>query len=433
MKRYDYPDIGESVYRATLKNGLSLAVAPKQGFAKTYAVFAVRYGGMDLRFQTGGEFLDTPAGIAHYLEHKMFDTAEGNALQELALNGAEPNAFTANGMTAYYFESTEKFEENLRILLSFVSVPYFTEESVEKERGIIAQEIRMVEDNPEWRVYEQLLQSLYQNHPIRVPIAGTVESISHITADTLYDCHRMFYTPANMFLAVVGDVEPERIAAIAEEILPQESAPAAARDYGAAEPETVAARECEREMEVSQPSFLVGFKCAVPPEGGEELRNSLVGELACDILLGDSSPLFNRLYNEGLINGGFGGGYDVLSGAAMLYAGGDSRDPHAVRDAILAEAARVAEEGVDSARFQKILRGNYGETLRGFNSFENIAMLLTEGAFRGYDAYRFAELYRSITEEDVRGFIRRNLTEGHCALSVIRPAAGCAEEEEEEA
>ncbi len=421
MQRYDYPGIGESVYRTVLPNGLTLAVVPKADYARTYALFATRYGGMDLRFRIGGEFMDTPAGIAHYLEHKMFDTEEGNALQELAMNGAEPNAFTSNAMTAYFFDCTEHFEDNLKILLSFVSVPYFTEESVEKERGIIAQEIRMVEDNPEWQVYEQLMQCLYQNHPARVPVAGTVESISHITAETLYDCHRMFYTPSNMILVVVGAVDPERMAEIAMEILPKEGGEAAERDYGADEPETVCEKESVREMEVSQPTFLVGFKC-IPPETGEaELRNALVGEIACDILMGDSSPLFNKLYTEGLINAGFGGGYDILSGTAMLYAGGDSKDPYAVRDAILAEAKRIEREGVDSERFRKILRGNYGETLRGFNSFENIALLITEGVFRGYDAFRFAEVYRSITEEDVRGFIVRNLTEEHCALSVIRP------------
>ena len=169
------------------------------------------------------------------------------------------------------------------------------------------------------------------------------------------------------------------------------------------------------------PSFMVGFKCVPPAEGDAELRNSILGELACDILMGDSSPLFNRLYTEGLINAGFGGGYDILSGTAMLYAGGDSRDPKAVRDAVLEEARRIAVEGVDSDRFRKILRGNYGETLRGFNSFENIALLLTEGCFRGYDAYGFAELYRTLTEEDVRRFIEENLTEERCALSMILP------------
>ena len=178
-----------------LPNGLQICVVPKPEHAKKYAFFATRYGGMDTRFCLDGKWLDTPAGIAHYLEHKMFDTKEGNALQELAKNGAEPNAFTSNAMTGYYFDSTEHFEENLEILLSFVSIPYFTEESVAKEQGIIGQEIRMIEDNPDWQLYTRMMQALYQKSTARTSIAGTVESISHITAETLYDCHKAFYNP----------------------------------------------------------------------------------------------------------------------------------------------------------------------------------------------------------------------------------------------
>ena len=177
MKETFYDRLGESVYREKLPNGLMICVVPKPGYAKSYAFFATRYGGMDVRFRLGDKWLDTPAGIAHYLEHKMFDTKEGNALQELAKNGAEPNAFTSNAMTAYYFDSTEHFEENLKILLSFVSVPYFTEESVAKEQGIIAQEIRMVEDNPDWQIYTRMMKALYQTSTGRISIAGTVDSI----------------------------------------------------------------------------------------------------------------------------------------------------------------------------------------------------------------------------------------------------------------
>ena len=221
MKQRFYERIGESVYRETLPNGLQVCVVPKPGYAKKYAFFATRYGGMDVRFQLDGRWLDTPAGIAHYLEHKMFDTKEGNALQELAKNGAEPNAFTANAMTGYYFDSTEHFEENLEILLSFVSVPYFTEESVAKEQGIIGQEIRMIEDNPDWQIYTRMMQALYHTSTARTSIAGTVESISHITAETLYDCHKAFYTPSNMILTVVGDVDPIQVADMARMILPR--------------------------------------------------------------------------------------------------------------------------------------------------------------------------------------------------------------------
>ena len=177
MKQIIYPRIGETVYRETLPNGLPVCVVTKPGYRRAYALFATRYGGMDMRFALNGEWLDTPAGIAHYLEHKMFDTEEGNALQILAQNGAEPNAFTSNAVTAYYFDSTEHFFENLRVLLSFVSVPYFTDESVQKERGIISQEIGMIEDNPEWQVYKNLIGLLYRSSPARVPVAGSVESI----------------------------------------------------------------------------------------------------------------------------------------------------------------------------------------------------------------------------------------------------------------
>lgn len=421
MRRFDYPSVGEILYRERLSNGLELVVVPKKDFASAYAFFATRYGGMDTRFKIGDAWRDTPAGIAHYLEHKMFDTEDGNALQELAKNGAEPNAFTANHMTAYHFESSEHFEDNLRILLSFVSIPYFTEESVEKERGIISQEIQMVEDNPDWQVYEQLMACLYRTHPARVPVAGSVESISHITAKTLYDCHKMFYTPSNMILVIVGDVDVERMKVITEEILPKEGGAAAERDYGEKEGSAVATPEAVREMEISLPNFLLGFKCDASGDGEEQVRLSVLGELAVDILVGESSPLFTKLYTTGLINNSFGGGYDSLPGLAMLYVGGESRDPHAVRDAIVQEAQRVVKEGVDEQRFQKLLRGNFGETLRGFNDFETVAIALTEGYFRGYDAFRFPELYKSITAEDVRCFIKNYLTEERMALSMIVP------------
>ena len=238
-----YPRIDETVTFRRLKNGLPAYVVHKPGYTRKYAMFATRYGGMDLRFQQDGAWQDTPAGIAHYLEHKMFDTADGNAMQEMAKNGAEPNAFTSNAMTAYYFDCTEHFDENLRQLLSFVSVPYFTDESVAKEQGIIAQEIGMIEDDPEWQVYKRMLQALYRESPARIPVAGSVESISRITAETLYRCHKAFYTPANMCLVAVGDLDAEAVFQAAEDILPPESGPDIPRDYGGSEGDTPAQSE----------------------------------------------------------------------------------------------------------------------------------------------------------------------------------------------
>ena len=421
MDKKLYPRSGEEVSWVTLDNGLPVCIVPKKGFSRKYALFATRYGGMDMRFRLNGQWLDTPAGIAHYLEHKMFDTEDGNALQELAMNGAEPNAFTSNAITCYYFDSTEKFYENLEILLSFVSVPYFTDESVEKEQGIIGQEIGMIEDNPEWQVYKQLMQSLYHTSPARTPVAGSVESIREITAQTLYDCHRAFYTPANMCLVVVGDVEPQQVLDIARRVLPKGSGELIERDYGAEEPTEAARAYAEERMEVSMPSFLVGFKCP-PQHGGEEQhRFAAIGELACDVLMGESSPLYARLYSQGLINGSFGAAFDILPGAAYAYAGGDSKDPKAVAEAILAEAQRLAREGVDEDYYKRIVNANFGAALRELNSFESIAVSMAEGRFQGYDPYRFPEIYDSITAADVLAFLRENVTRSHMALSVITP------------
>ena len=388
----NYPRIGETVLRTTLPNGLTVAVVPKPLYRKRYAFFTTRYGGMDMRFRLDGVWHDTPAGIAHYLEHKMFDTEDGNALQVLSQNGAEPNAFTSNATTAYYFDCTEHFEENLRILLSFVSVPYFTQESVDKERGIIGQEIRMVEDTPDWRVYTNLLECLYHSSPARVAIAGTVESIAEITPETLYACHKAFYDPANMMLCVVGDVKPDEIAAIAEEILPNSRGEVIERDYGQEDMRVV--EKCRREaMEVSMPQFLVGFKCPPAADGAALMRQDIIADIACDI----------------------------LPGIAYLYAGGDSDAPETVVRAILDEAQRLAREGVDEAFYQQLRRASFGSTLRALNSFENIAVSVADGAFRGFDPFRFPEVYDSVTRADVEAFLRESIVEERSALSILIP------------
>lgn len=420
MKQSFYERIGESVHREVLPNGLQICVVPKRGYAKKYAFFATRYGGMDTRFRLDGQWLDTPAGIAHYLEHKMFDTKEGNALQELAKNGAEPNAFTSNAMTGYYFDSTDHFEENLEILLSFVSIPYFTDESVAKEQGIIGQEIRMIEDNPDWQIYTRMMKALYQNSTARTSIAGTVESISHITAETLYDCHKAFYTPSNMILTVVGDVDPIHVVDLAKRVLPKEGGPVIPRDYGA-EPETIAEKETSLAMEVSCPQFLTGFKCRPAADGEDYMRLSLLGDMACDILLGDSSPLYLRLYDQGLINTSFGGAFEMLPGVAYLYAGGDSKDARSVAAEIQKEAGRLVREGIDEDFYQQVRRAAFGSNLRGLNSFENIAVSLTEGYFHGYDPFRFPQVFDSITKEDVRAFLRENIRGDRAVLSEIVP------------
>ena len=420
----EYPRIGERAFHQVLENGLNVFVFPKPDHCKSYAFFATNYGGMDMRFKLAGQWHDTPAGVAHFLEHKMFDTEDGNALQDLAANGASPNAFTGSAITGYYFESTEKFEENLRILLSFVSVPWFTQESVDKEQGIIGQEIRMIEDNPDWQVFINMMSGLYQNHPIRTSVAGSVESISHITAQTLYACHKAFYDPSNMVLCVAGNVDPEQVCAIARELLPKQPGQLVERDYGLSEPEQAARSETEISMEVSTPIFQIGYKGDPMPNGPQTLRVQLLGELAVQALAGPSSPLYQELYEQGLINREFDCGCELYPGCVFLYAGGESRDPREVSRRLKEEAQRLVRDGIDEALWQRLKKAAYGSRVRGLNSFENLCVGHAQSFFTGADALDFPAEFDRLTRQDAQQLLARWVTDERTTLSVVRPREG---------
>lgn len=421
MNERIFPGLGEKIYEDTLPNGLRIKVVPKRGFARSYAFFATDYGSMDTRFRLDGKDYVSPDGVAHYLEHKMFDMPDGNALQKMSQTGASPNAFTSYNITAYHFSCTSMFEENFRTLLQFVSQGYFTQESVEKERGIIAQEIKMYADNPASRVDENLFCAMYRNHPIRVPVAGTVESIQDITAQTLIDCHRAFYDPSNMVLCVVGDVDPRQIHDIALEILPKVPGGASERDYGEKEPAAPDQHTITQEMEVSMPMFSVGFKGAEVPKGPQRLRQEIIGDLAGEILCGESSRLYQEMYESGLIDPGFGVSYSLVRELSMLCLGGDSENPQEVLDAVLQEAQRVVKEGVDEELFLRLKRSAVGRRIRGLDSFEGLCYRLALSDFDGYDYFTFPALYESITAEDVRQLIAREITPEQAVLSVILP------------
>lgn len=421
MLSKEYPRLGEKMYHAMLENGLHVYVDVKPGFQKSFAFFATNYGGIDMRFHLNGQWHDTPAGVAHFLEHKMFDTEDGNALQDLAANGASPNAFTSFALTGYYFESTQNFYDNLKILLSFVSVPYFTQESVDKEQGIIGQEIRMIEDDPENQVFYAMLEGLYAHHPLRTSIAGTIESISHITADTLYDCHKAFYSPGNMVLCVAGDVDPEQVCALAREILPKDSAGEIERDYGAPEAPIVAKSRTELKMEVSTPIFQMGWKGERTPNSEARLIERLVGELACEALFGNSSPLYAKLYAQGLLNASFSYGYESFPGCAFMAAGGESKDPDAVSAAIAAEALRIEREGLDEELFLRLKKAAYGNWVRALNSFEHICIESAQAHFAGVEFLRFPEVFDLIKKADVEKCIRSYVTPERTALAVVTP------------
>ena len=421
MESKAYPRIGETLYSETLPNGLRLRVIPKPGFRSRYAVLAVNYGGAHRRFTVDGRTADTPAGVAHYLEHKMFDLPDGdNALDLLCANGADPNAFTSAGSTCYYFQCTEHFAENLRLLLHFVSTPYFTEETVRKEQGIIAQEIQMGEDNPYSAVYHTLLRQLYAHHPIRDRVIGTVESIGQITAETLQDCHRVFYAPGNMCLCVEGDVDPAEVARIARETLGEEARPVPTADFG--EPESLLPLERlqRQQMDVSAPQFLIGAKLPPAPAGEEALRQQLISGLALRILLGGSSDFYNRLYAEGLLNRDFDVEVDTSAGTATLLIGGESSDPEGVLRALEQELARVEQEGLDPAAFQRAKRASLGARLRALEDFESVCLALADGVFDGYCALDATELLNAVQPEDCARFLRA-LRPEHFAISIIEP------------
>lgn len=424
MQSRDYPNIGERLYSTVLENGLRLNVVPKAGFSTCYAVFAANYGGAHRRFQLEGETIDTPAGVAHFLEHKMFDLPNGdNALNILSANGADPNAFTSSGVTCYYFQCTEGFEENLRMLLHFVSTPYFTAETVEKEQGIIAQEIMMGEDSPDSAVYYNLMAMLYQHHPVRDKVAGTVESISQITHETLYACHKAFYAPSNMALCVEGDVDPALIERIAREELGTERAPVPEADFGEEE-SLLPVESLRREnMEVAAPLFLIGAKLRAEKGSQAAMRQRLLARLALRILCGPSSPFYSRLYAQGVLNRNFDYDIDFSAGTGTIIIGGESQAPEQVLRELSQAVEKVRAEGLPEAAFQQAKRATLGSTLRALEDFENVCVSLAIGLFDGYCAFDSMPVLQSISRKACEDFITENLAAERLALSIIQSKA----------
>lgn len=421
MNEKTFPEVGEKYYEQRLENGLLVRVIPRKGFARKFAFLATDFGSIDMRFSLDAAAHAVPAGTAHYLEHKMFDLPEGSAMEEFAKYGGSNNAFTNYTMTAYYVECTDCFEENLQTLLHMVSTPYFTQESVDKERGIIAQEIKMYDDSPDSALFEALFAAMYQNHPARVPIAGSVESIADITPETLYACHRAFYHPQNMMLCVMGDVSPETVLKLAKENTPQTEANAVVRDYGAAEPPLPAKARTQRHMEVSMPAFAIGFKCTPAETAEDSAVQELIGSLAAEILAGESSELYQRLYEQNIIDADFSAGYEYMRGMCMLEASGDSNEPETVLEALLQEAQRIVRDGVDVRQFERLKKSMLGRKMRSLDSFESTCYRICAYHFEGVEYLDYPRLFRKVGVEDVTRFLRENVISERATLSIIYP------------
>ncbi|WP_102271395.1 EF-P 5-aminopentanol modification-associated protein YfmH [Cytobacillus massiliigabonensis] len=405
MEKITFDQLQEELYYEKLNNGLDVYILPKQGFNKTYATFTTKYGSIDNHFLPPGkeDFVKVPDGIAHFLEHKLFEKEDGDVFQQFSKQGASANAFTSFTRTAYLFSSTSNVEKNLETLIDFVQAPYFTEKTVEKEKGIIGQEITMYDDNPDWRLYFGLIQNMYKNHPVKIDIAGTIESISHITKDMLYECYETFYHPSNMLLFIVGPVDQEQIMKMVKDNQARKEyneLPAIKRQFEE-EPLAVAEKKQVLEMNVQTPKCLVGIKARnVKQSGKEMLKKELSLNVMLDILFGKSSEHYSSLYNEGLIDETFSFDYTEENGFGFAMIGGDTSNPDQLADAIkkiLFEAkGTITDESIERTKKKKI-----GAFLRAVNSPEYIANQFTRYAFNDMDLFDVVPTLESITLTEI--------------------------------
>lgn len=423
MEAIRYDSLQETLYRETLDNGLQVYVLPKPGFQKIYATFSTRYGSIDNHFKVSGqEEIEVPDGIAHFLEHKMFEEPEGDIFAKFASQGASANAFTSFDQTVYLFSATEKIKENLETLINFVQNPYFTDQNVDKEKGIIGQEIGMYRDNPDWRVYFGLIEAMYAVHPVRIDIAGTVESISTITKETLYTCYKAFYHPSNMLLFIVGGVDAEQVFAWVREnqekknYQPQGDIERIFQN----EPKEVHEQRRTSKLPVSLPKCLLGFKeTQLGYEGAERLRRDLATKLALDLLLGSSSKLYQKLYDEELISDSFSHEYNSNPRYAFSAIGGDTKDPERLLEVITEEIKAVVRSGFREEDFERTRKKKIGGFLRMLNSPENIAHEFTRYRFRGGDMFEVLPIYESLTLEEVNTRLREHIDWEQLAVSMV--------------
>ena len=418
MEQFTHPLTGDTLYRMTHKTGLDILVWPQPEACSAYAVFATRYGSVYNTLPTPeGGSEEVPAGIAHYLEHKLFESEEGDAFARFAATGASANAYTSFDRTAYLFSATENILPSLDILLDFVQHPYFTPETVQKEQGIIGQEIRMCEDDPGRAVLFNLLQAMYHQHPVRIDIAGTVESIADITAPLLYRCYEQHYNLHNMVLVVAGKITPEAVEAAADKLL--KPAPAfTAATVTVDEPETVLRRRVEEAMPVSAPLFYLGFK---EPALTQTPATVAGAHMLIDLLCSKSSPLYATLLEEGLINEQFGGEYFNGPGYGVWIFGGESADPDRVEAHIVAELQRLQKEGIEPQRVEELRRAVYGRLVAELDDSTVCGELLLESVINGIPPLSELEALATITAEELNAQLRQRIPLEHRTLSVVLP------------
>ncbi len=416
---------GDSYVKIMHDSGLEILIWKTPGFSAKQAMFSTRYGSVNTTFRTNedADFVTVPEGIAHYLEHKLFENEDSKVFELYAQTGALGNAYTSFDRTCYYFSCTENFMDSLAILLDFVQSPYFTEETVAKEQGIIAQEIKMYDDDPNWAVFFGLLGGIYHKNPVKIDIAGTVESIAKITPDLLYRCYYTFYDLHNMCLSIAGDVDEDEILALCDKMLkvsPDKGLISIVPD----EPDTVVTPYSSTTFEIALPMFNLGFKSA-PVAKEDMIRTSVLSNLTLGLIGDESSPLYADLYGKGLINQGFGCETFIGSGFYVPLMGGESPDPKRTAEIICKEIERCKREGFDNERFDTIRKAYYGSIIQSFNSPDSIASLLNNTGLQGTgDAFSVMRTVASVTPEDVHDFLCERFDTANSSLFVVDPKQG---------
>ena len=402
-------------------SGLKILVMPKEGYDSTYAIFATKYGSIDTMIQLeDGSYKQIPEGTAHFLEHKLFESEDLDAFERFAKTGASANAYTSFDRTGYLFSCSANFKKNLEILLDFVQNPYFTQATVEKEQGIIGQEIDMYKDVPDWEVMFNCLRTMYHNLPVRIDIAGTQESIAQISADLLYGCYNNFYNLNNMVLAVAGNTTVDEVLEVADRILkPQEGKMAQRKLID--EPKDVISDYCEESLSVATPQFMLGFKEHWDnPE--RTAKEEITMEILMDMLSGQSSELYRRLFDAKLINSSFGAEYFTGFGYACVLFAGESSDPKKVSEEIKKEIRAFRENGIDEKVFERTKKKLYGKMIMGMNDVDNLANNMVVSYFADETIFTDFEVYKTVTVEDIKEMLNRTLNENYSVLSVINPA-----------
>ncbi|MDK2991766.1 MAG: hypothetical protein PWP48_999 [Clostridiales bacterium] len=418
--------IEEIIYKYKLDNGLTVYIMPKPGYTRQFAIYATNYGSNDIKFLDGKhrEPVEVPCGIAHFLEHKLFEEQGGSIFERFSALGAQANAFTNFNMTAYLFSSTHKFYDCLNLLLDFVNRPYFTDENVEKEKGIIAQEIRMYEDNPAWRVYFNLLGALYKNHPVKNDIAGTLESITGITKEQLYLCYETFYHPDNMAIFITGDIDREQVIKTVKRSFADKDMPRRGdvkRIYPD-EPADVAQPLVKQQLAVATPMFYIGFKDSdIGMSGNKLIKKDIVTGLLLNMLIGKSSDTYQSLYEDGLINATFEKDYTGEINYGFSLMGGESQQPLKVQDRIMEAINKYKQSGLNINDLDRVKRKMLGDFLMSLNRIDGIASAYIAAAFKDINLLDYPKVLDDVKISDVEERLRQHFDEKYCAISIIEP------------